>query len=215
MRLLTKLALLAALVLATIAGTATPASATTPAEITSGVITTVLGNIDLTPGSQGTPPCPEKPTTWTFTTTTGPDRWSLGGSFSRQFQFPPGSGNWYQVDRTVLPGSGGPWTGAAPTQTLTGTIAIQTRYYQLQLTGGPLNCAKTNLRCILTGAFTVAATSTYKPTAGAPGLPTTTTGDAATLNATSGAMVVSSCSPPWNGWGGTVMTLTNLQLSVL
>jgi hypothetical protein len=215
MRLLTKLALLATLVLATIAGTATPASATSSVEVTSGTITTVLGNIDLTPGSQGPMPCPEKSSRWQFTTTTAPDRWTLSGSFSRQFEFPAGSGNWYQVDRTVLPGPGGAWSGMAPTQALTGAIGIQTRYYQLQLAGGPLNCAKTNLRCILTGAFTVAATSTYKAAPGAPGLPVTTSSDSATIDATSGPMVTSSCTPPWNGWGGTTMTLTNLQLTVL
>jgi hypothetical protein len=216
MRLLTKLALLATLVLATIAGTATPASATSPVEVTGGTQNTVVFGSSLFPlmSDPGPLPCPAKPSTLQLTTTANPDRWTLGGTFSVQFQFPPGSGNWYQLDRTILPGSGGAWAGSAPTQALTGAIGIQTRVYQLKLGPGPLDCTKSNLRCIVTAAFTLAGTSTYKTAPGAPGLPTTATGDSATVSATSGPTVTSSCTAPWNVVGGTVMTLIDLQTTV-
>jgi hypothetical protein len=208
-----KLGLAAATVLALFIGFAAPAGASSRVEVTGGSLNTVLGAFDLTPGSQGVVPCPEKADTLTFTTTA--TNWTLANAFSGQFQFPAGSGNWYQADFTVLPGSGGTWSGTAPSQPLAGTIGIQVRIYQLQLSGGPLTCAKTNLRCIITGAFTLAASSAYQAGTGAPGLPTTTTGDQGVINATSAPLVTSSCSPPWNGVGGTVATLAGLQATVL
>jgi hypothetical protein len=233
MRTAKKLGLAAVVVFALFAGFAAPAGATRPVEIVSGTLTTVLGNFDLTPGSQGTPPCPEKPDTLAFTTTLttpGPPptgTWTLNGTFSGQFQFPPLSGNWFQADFTILPGSGGTWTGATQppptpsTQPMLGTIGVQVRIYQLFLAGQPVNCQKNNLRCIISGVFRLQSTSTYKTLAGNPGLPTTTTGDLVTIDAATGPqpafppLSVSSCSPPWNAVGGTNAQITNLQARIL
>jgi hypothetical protein len=216
MKISTKVLLAVALVIMSVAGFATPASATSPVEVTGGTQMTVLYPFVNLPlfSDQGALPCPAKPSTLQLTTTTGPDRWTLSGGASVQFQHPPGSGNWFQIDRTIFPGSGGAWAGTAPTQALTGVIGMQIQVYQLQPVGGPLTCAKTNLRCIITAAYTLAATSTYKAAPGSPGLPSTTTSDSATVDAASGPTVTSSCAPPWNSIGATTTTLNNLQLTV-
>jgi hypothetical protein len=218
MRTTRKLGLAAAVLVSLVIGFSAPAGAA-GAEVVSGTLTTVLGDFDLTPGSQGPGPCPDKADTLTFTTTAG-GTWQVAGTFSGQFQFPAGSGNWYQADFTMLAGSQGNWGGAAPTQTLTGNLIVRVDLYLEKLASDPTaNCTKSNLRCRITGAFALTAASTYK-SAGAggvgPGLPTTTAGDLATITANTFApLQVANCTAPWNGVAGTAASLTNAQFKVL
>jgi hypothetical protein len=205
-----KLGLGVAMVVALFIGFATPAAAggPYPLGVTSGTLTTTIGDFNLAPGSSGTPPCPEKAGTLALTTAASPNTWSVTGAFNGRFQFPAGSGNWYQADFTMLPGSGGSWSGTSSPYALTGSVGIQVRIYQLQLAGGPVNCAKTNLRCIITAAFSV--TGSFTGT-----LPTAAVGDTAVISGTTAApLVTSSCSPPWNSVGGTNATLTSLTMAL-
>jgi hypothetical protein len=208
-----KIALATTLIVALVVGLAPPTAATDqPVETTSGTLMTVVGNFDLAPSGAPTP-CPDKESDRVFTTSAN-GTWSLAGSRSIQYQLPPGSGNWYQADRTVLFNSGTTWSGTAPTQSLAGTLVIQQRIYQLQLSGGPLNCEKNNLMCIINGVFTIdPVTSTYRAIAG-PGLPATAPGDEVFINA-SGPLVVSSCRPPWNSVGGTTATLAGWTMTLV
>jgi hypothetical protein len=207
------------------AGFATPAGAV-GAEVVSGTLTTALGDFDLTPGSQGEPPCPDKADNVAFQktkTNNGPPpsgTWTVAGFFSGQFQFPAGSGNWYQADFTFLAGSNGTWGLAPPTQALAGNVVLRLDIYLEKLASDPTaNCTKSNLRCRITGAFALTAASTYK-SAGAggvgPGLPTTTAGDLLTITANTFApLQVASCTAPWNGVAGTNAQLTNVQLRIM
>lgn len=218
MRATKRVGLAAVVVVALIVGFAAPASAV-PVDVVSGRLTTVLANFDLTPGSQGTPPCPEKPNTLDATTSAN-GTWGLTGGFSGQFQLPAGSGNWYQADFTIVGVANATWTGTAPTQVLNGTLVIQVAIYRLQQAGGPLNCAKTDLRCRVTGAITLNApqnppqpTSTYKSLGS--GLPATIPGDLVTLSGTGPVQVKSPCTPPFSALGGTQVQLKDLQAVVL
>lgn len=205
-----KFGLAATVVVALLIGFAAPASATDhPAQITSGMLNTFLGSFDLAPGSQGTPPCPPKANTLRLTTEAD-GTWSVSGGYAGQFQFPAGSGTWYQADFTMLAGSAGTWTGPGPTHPVAGTLAIQVRITRIGSATSP-NCAKTDLRCIITGIFGV--TGTYN---GASPLPTTTVGDTVSLNgSTSVPLQTSSCTIPWVFVGGTNATLTNVTMTLV
>lgn len=205
-----KLGLGVAMVVALFIGFGTPAGAAGPypLSVTAGTLTTTLGDFDLAPGSSGTPPCPEK--AGTLALTTGSGTWTVAGNFNGRFQFPTGSGNWYQADFTMLPGSGGTWSGGASPYALAGTVGIQVRIYQLQAAGGPVNCEKTNLRCIITAAFSVTGSLTGTGT-----LPVVNPGSVAVLSGTTVAPLnVASCTAPWNAVGGTNATLTGLTMVV-
>jgi hypothetical protein len=210
--------LAAAAVAATLlAGLATmPASATNLLQLDYGVLTTsgFPTTFDFVHASQGPRPCADKPPTLRFTADAN-GTWTLGGGFSHQFQFPTASGNWYQSDFTILTGSGGGWSGTAPFQPLTGTVGLQLRIYQLQLAGGPLLCQKTNLRCIMTGAFALQPTSEYVAWAGPPGLPTTTPGDRVTIDGSTPYLATSSCAPPWNSVSAGPASITDFDTTVL
>jgi hypothetical protein len=205
-----KIGLAATILVALFIGFATPAAASDrPIQVTSGMLNTFLGSFDLTPGSQGTPPCPPKTSTLRLTTNAN-GTWSVGGSYAGQFQFPAGSGTWYQADFTMLAGSGGTWTGAGPTHPVAGTIAIQVRITRIGSATSP-NCTKSDLRCIITGVFAV--TGTY---AGAAPLPTTTVGDTISFNGnTTSPLQTSSCTIPWSFVGGTNATLTNVTMTLI
>jgi hypothetical protein len=204
-----KLGFAAAIVVAMFIGFAAPAAATDrPIKVTSGTLDTFLGSFDLAPGSQGTPPCPEKVSTLKLTTSAN-GTWSTLGSYAGQFQFPAGSGTWYQADFTMLAGSGGTWSGAGPVHPVTGTLGIQVRITRIGSASSP-NCAKTDLRCIITGLFAV--TGTYS---GASPLPTTTTNDTILFNGnTVTPLTTSSCTIPWIFVGGTNATLNNVTMTV-
>jgi hypothetical protein len=217
MRTTKNLALAAAVLLTLLTGLATPAGASNPLAVRSGTLTTgPLGNFDLTPGSGGgtPPPCPTKPNTMVATTQAN-GTWTLTGGFSGQFELPAASGSWYQAEFAVLQVVNPTWGAPAPagTHPLGGTVIVRVEIYQLQFQGGPLTCAKTNLRCRITSAQAIQPGSTYKYASGS-GLPATLLGDDITLN-TSGTAVTSSCSPPFNAVGGTVVSLTALQAELV
>jgi hypothetical protein len=208
MRATKSLGPVAILVVAIIVGFAAPAGASKPTVVTAGLLNTVLGTFDLTPGSQGSEPCPEKTSTLKFTTTAG-GGWSAGGSFARQFQFPSGSGIWFQIDFTFLLGSGGTWSGTGPTYPLTGVLAISKRVTFIGSASNP-DCTKTNVMCqAINGVFAV--TGTYTGT-----LPATRSGDQITFN---GSTIIplqtgSPCGPPWVAAGGTNATLSPLSMTI-
>jgi hypothetical protein len=206
----TKIGLAALLALTLALGLAAPAAASSPGEVESGTWDTALGSIDLTPGSQGPPPCPEKPSTLVWSTAANPNIWTLTGGWSFQFQFPAASGIWYQIDFTVLAGNGN-WAGTAPTQGLTGSIVLRADYFFIGGGGNP-NCMKTVLVCrVTTTQVLQAPASTYK---GHPGLPTTSVGDLVTLT-TTGTIIATNCPPPFNAMGGASGGFTNLQIVLI
>jgi hypothetical protein len=210
MRTSRKLALAVTATLALLVGTATPAAANGPfpIDVVGGSFDSIV-DFDLTPGSQGSPPCPEKATTlaMTFDGTTTSGTWTITGSKARQTQFPTGSAgaDWYQLDVTYLAGSGGTYAAVGsppPTDTLTGTMGIRIRVYRIGTPASP-NCSKTDLRCIITGAFGI----TSGDFVGNP-LPNPLPGDDLHLTSTTIApLVTSSCTAPFFVLGGNPATL--------
>jgi len=211
-----KLTLAAVAAVALLIGLATPAAAggPYPLEVTGGTLNTVLGTFDLTPGSQGTPPCPEKASTLALRTDNdaspaGANRWSVGGTFSGQFRLgTPPAGPWYQADFTVVANG----TYAAnptppPDYFLTGTVTVQVRIYELN----PATCLKDTLKCIIAGRFVITS-GEFNGT-----LPNSAVGDTAVLDGSTGvpgglALVTSSCSAPFVAANGSNATLVDLTM---
>jgi hypothetical protein len=207
MRTSRTLSLVATAAVALLIATATPAAANGPfpIDVVAGSFNSVFGTFDLTPGSQGSPPCTEKPTTlaMTFDGTAGSGTWTISGTKSRQRQIPAGlpTADWYQIDVTYLsPPSGGAYAAVGsppPTDTLTGQMIIRIDLYRIGPAQNP-NCAKTIPVCRITGLYTISS-GTF---VGNP-LP----GDTLDLTSTSGPLVVSQCIPPFNALNNTVATL--------
>lgn len=199
---------------------ASPASANTVGvEITGGSLTAAGNTFDLTPGSGGTPPCPEKADNInaTFTGTSASGTWSLtGATWSSFFQLgTPPSGPWYQADFSIVSGNGTyAATGGSPAFSLSSTgpnhLIAQVRVYQVD-SGG--TCAKDLLKCTITVRLQLTAGSSYVQNS----LPTAVTGDDAVINASSISphISVSGCSAPFVSWAGQTATLNGLALQVL
>lgn len=218
------LVIAAALAIGLLLASSTPASAAgsiSAITVSGGDLSTVLGDFSLEPGSGGTAPCPDKADnlylrlgkkqagppasgTWNVSGLASP---ATPGTFTGFFQI-PGLTQWYQADFSIL--GNGTKTETAPGQwNLTGTINFQVRIYAVSAG----SCAKTNLRCIITGRFAITSGTfdgTNPAAAGDYALI-----DAATNAPGGAALVTTSCTLPFLLANGSHATLDDLELTVL
>jgi len=214
MRLLSprKVVVALASVLALFVISANPAAAAGPfnIDITGGFLTAAGNTFDLTPGSQGTPPCSPKASTLVLNTDTpAAGQWTVTGTFTTFFRLgTPPSGPWYQADITI--NAKGTYSGSSPYTLATAAsqhLTFQARVYQVD-TGG--SCAKDVLKCIIAGRA-VSSAGSYTGT-----LPASAVGDTGSLTASTGNagglnMVTSSCAAPFVAWNGQVASLHPLN----
>ncbi len=219
MRTTKKVGLTGAVVIALLLAMATPAAAggPYPIEVTGGTLETVIGDFDLTPGSQGTPPCSPGTSTVALSTDNdanppGVGNFSVNGSYKSQFQQPAGSGHWYQADFTII--VIGVYTAnptPPPDYILVGTIIVVgvtiTDIGQVGAPGFP-NCSKNPVICNI-GAVNIPFTGEFHGS-----LPNPATGDYAVIDATIPSLVASPCNPPFSALNGTPANIVGMKLEV-